>query len=349
MDDQRAAVMPQQPDGGRSSADAIEQNELLHPPRSGGEPVIVAQELSKSFGDQVAVDKVTFEVERGMIFGYVGPSGSGKTTSIRLLTGVERPTSGKVAVLERDPTRFTESLRRRIGYMPQHFVLYPDLSVEENLNFAASIYGMSPFRGKRIREMLDFVELSADRYKLTRHLSGGMQRRLNLAATLIHEPDLLFLDEPTAGIDPVLRRKIWDRIKELRAQGRTFFVTTQYVADTANCDMVGIMDEGRLLHLDTPEGLRRLAYGGDIVHLKAANPIDYHQIDQLSALPVVKAPVARLDDSSVRMVVDEAKTAIPTILDSCKASGLPVQSVEPYYPPYDDVFVELLRKEHERG
>ena len=181
--------------------------------------VISAKHLTKKFGDETAVQDVSFDVPRASIFGFIGPSGSGKTTTVRLLTGVYTPTDGQVIVLDRNPARFSQSERARIGYMPQLFVLYPNLTVWENLNFAASLYGMSLFRGKRLKEALNFVELYEHRSKLARNISGGMLRRLSLATTLVHDPQLLFLDEPTAGIDPVLRRKFWDHFRELKDQG----------------------------------------------------------------------------------------------------------------------------------
>src|SRR5512143_371187 len=229
--------------------------------------VISVQHLTKKFGDETAVQDVSFDVSRASIFGFIGPSGSGKTTTIRLLTGVYTPTDGQVIVLDHNPAQFSRNERARLGYMPQLFVLYPNLTVWENLNFAASLYGMGLFRGKRLKGALKFVELYEHRWKLARDISGGMLRRLSLAATLVHDPQLIFLDEPTAGIDPVLRRKFWDHFRELKSQGRTIFITTQYVSEADNCDLVGVMNEGRLVLVDTPDRLRQRAMGGDVVEL----------------------------------------------------------------------------------
>src|SRR5215212_2078387 len=229
--------------------------------------IIRTRELTKVFGGETAVDAITMDVPEGSTFGFIGPSGSGKTTTVRLLMGLHEPDAGEVSVLGARPARFTRHDRERIGYLPQLFVLYPDLTIWENMNFAASLYGVPFLRAKRLDELLDLVELREDKHKLVRDTSGGMQRRLSLAATLIHDPDLVFLDEPTAGIDPILRKKFWDYFKELQTNGHTLFITTQYVGEAGYCDFVGVMSEGRLLSVDTPEGLRREAYGGDIVKL----------------------------------------------------------------------------------
>lgn len=183
--------------------------------------IISAKHLTKKFGDETAVQDVSFDVPRGSIFGFIGPSGSGKTTTVRLLTGVYTPTDGQAIVFDHSPAKLSQSERVHLGYMPQLFVLYPNLTVWENINFAASLYGMSLFRGKSLKAALTFVELYEHRSKLARNISGGMLRRLSLASTLVHDPQLLFLDEPTAGIDPVLRRKFWDHFRELKNQGRT--------------------------------------------------------------------------------------------------------------------------------
>lgn len=311
-----------------------------------GPAIIHTRNLTKQFGEEVAVRDVTFDVPPGQIFGFIGPSGSGKTTTIRLLTGYYAPTSGEVAVFGRPPTKFKQDTRERVGYMPQLFVLYPHLSVWENLNFVASIYGMSPFRGKRLNAILDFVEMKKDKRKLAREISGGMQRRLSLAATLIHDPELIFLDEPTAGIDPVLRQKFWDHFRELRQAGRTLFVTTQYVSEANYCDLVGVMTEGALLTVDTPAGLRHQAYGGEILDLQASEPLDYQTEYRLRDLPFVKkGQVRRTGPNSLRLTVDEASTAIPALLEWCRDNNIPVESVEEFTPPFDDVFVELVQKE----
>jgi ABC-2 type transport system ATP-binding protein len=224
-------------------------------------------------------------------------------------------------------------------------VLYPDLTVIENMNFAASLYGVPFRRGKRIRSLLDFVELSEHRFKLARNLSGGMQRRLSLAATLIHKPELLFLDEPTAGIDPMLRRKIWDYFKELQTQGYTMLVTTQYVGESAYCDYVGVMAAGRLLLVDTPEGMRHRAFGGDVVNLRTMQAIPPNERARLEQFDFVVAPVVQVNTREVRLVVKEADTALPPLMDWARDSNLGIESIGEYQPPFDDVFVKLVRQE----
>lgn len=309
-----------------------------------GDIAISASGLTKTFGHSTAVQDVSFEVPRGTILGFIGPSGSGKTTTVRLLAGIYKATEGEVTVLGTRPTDFTPDTREKIGYMPQLFALYPELTVWENLNFAASIYGMSFNRDKRLNELLDFVNLDEDKRKLARNLSGGMKRRLSLAATLVHNPELLFLDEPTAGIDPVLRRKFWDHFKELQQEGRTLFVTTQYVGEAAYCDKVGVMADGRLLMLETPQDLRRRAYGGEVVDLHTKERLTHKDLQRLSKLPFVCARTKRLDDvNGVRLIVDNASTAIPALLDWCHQEYVTTESVEEYLPPFDDVFVELVK------
>ncbi|MGE5224378.1 MAG: ABC transporter ATP-binding protein [Omnitrophica WOR_2 bacterium] len=304
---------------------------------------ISARNLTKRFGAEAAVDHATFDVPRGSVFGFIGPSGSGKTTTIRLLTGIYKPTEGQVVVLGKDPTKFSHKNRAKLGYMPQLFVLYPNLTVWENLNFAASIYGMSLFRGKRLNQVLDFVELREHRHKLVRNISGGMQRRLSLATTLVHNPELIFLDEPTAGVDPVLRRKFWDHFKELQHQNRTLFVTTQYVNEASYCDLVGVMANGHLLMVDTPQGLRKRAFKGDVINIRTVEPIDYMVEQQLNNLAMVRGSVIRQGPSKMRMVVDEARTAIPDLMEWMRSKNIGVDSVEEYLPPFDDVFVELVK------
>jgi ABC-2 type transport system ATP-binding protein len=308
--------------------------------------VIQAQELTKKFGEETAVDSLTMNVPRGTIFGFIGPSGCGKTTTVRMLTGVHKPTSGHVEVLDKDPYQFSKSDREKIGYLIQNFVLYPELTVLENLGFAASFYGVSLFgRAKRFKHLLEFVELTEARGKLAGALSGGMKRRLSLAATMVHNPELLFLDEPTAGIDPILRRKFWDYFKELQNEGHTLFVTTQYVGEAAYCDLVGVMYDGRLLMVETPENLRKKAFGGEIVSIKTSEYIRFESRKKLESLPFVHGKIKLISDQEIEIIVDEASTAIPALIEACKADRINIETIEEILPPYDDVFVKLITKE----
>lgn len=308
--------------------------------------VIDAHELTKMFGEEAAVNTLTMNVPRGSIFGFIGPSGCGKTTTVRLLTGIHKPTSGEVTVLGKQPIHFSKSDREKIGYLIQNFVLYPELTVWENLNFAASFYGVGLLRRHgRLNKLLEFVELKEDKNKLASALSGGMKRRLSLAATLVHNPELLFLDEPTAGIDPLLRRKFWDFFKELQEEGHTLFITTQYVGEAAYCDLVGVMYEGKLLMVESPEGLRRKAYGGDIIGIKTAEWIRYENRKKLESLPFVRGKVKVINDQEIELIVDDASTAVPAVMEAAKAERINIETIEEISPPFDDVFVRLIEKE----
>jgi ABC-2 type transport system ATP-binding protein len=320
------------------------ESSQLEPVQATG-AVISAQHLTKKFGHETVVQDVSFDVPRASIFGFIGPSGSGKTTTVRMLTGVYTPTEGQVTVLDRSPANFSQSDRTRIGYMPQLFVLYPNLTVWENLNFAASLYGMGLLRGKRLKAALTFVELDEHRSKLARNISGGMLRRLSLAATLVHDPELLFLDEPTAGIDPILRHKFWEHFRELKNQGRTIFITTQYVSEADNCDLVGVQNNGKLLLVDTPQGIRHHAYGGEMVDFRTTEPFDFQAEAQLRSLPFVRDKTVRTGSNSMRLIVDEAGTATPELMNWAQQQNIQVQSVEEYLPSFEDVFVELVRPE----
>jgi ABC-2 type transport system ATP-binding protein len=316
----------------------------MAPSTLGSTAAVHARGVTKLFADGVGVHDLSLDVERGTIFGFIGPSGSGKTTTIRLMTGILAPDGGELSVLGKAPTEFDRSDRSRLGYMPQLSVLYPHLSIWENLGFSASLFGV-PWRGrrKRMREQLQFVELDGARTRLLRESSGGMQRRLALAATLIHTPDLLFLDEPTAGIDPILRRKVWDHFTDLRNQGRTLFVTTQYVGEAAYCDRVGVLAEGRLIAVDTPEGLRRQAFGGEVLDVVFTAPLLAPQIDHLAEITAATR-VERIGFREVRLVVADAGEASPQVTAWATEAGVEIESVEPYLPAFDDVFVELITK-----
>ena len=302
---------------------------------------VQAAGLTKKFAKGAGVFDIDLEVATGQIVGLIGPSGSGKTTTVRLTTGLLTPDSGSVEVLGQDPLRFTTKTRARIGYMAQESVFFPDLTLRENLNFAASLYGMPYRRREQIDEMIEFLDLGDVMDRLLRRASGGEKRRLSLAATLIHDPDLMFLDEPTAGVDPILRRKFWDHFEHLSDSGATMIVTTQYVGEAAYCDFVGVLSSGRILAFDTPEGLRRRAFGGEQLDVVFATPPHHDDVTSLSGASEVHK-LQWLDDHTIRISVDDAGSYAPTVVEWARQRDVPIEKTEPYLPPYDDVFVELV-------
>lgn len=317
--------------------------------RNGTAPaqMIDAQGLELLFAEDSGIHDLSLQVPEGTIFGLIGPSGSGKTTLVRLMTGVRHPTKGKLRVLGQSPSHFSTRTRERIGYLPQQFMLYPNLTVWENLNFMASLYGMGYFRRRRrLNSLLELVELGTVRNRLGNQLSGGMQRRLSLACALVHNPALIFADEPTAGIDPVLRGKFWEYFRDLRNEGRTLFVTTQYVGEAAYCDLVGVMSNGRLIHVDTPQGLRRTALGGEVIKLVVdqAHLIDTAQLlmEQPNIHDVRRS---QREPGLLYIYVDRAGEALPQIFTTLNAHpDISVQVAEEYQPPFDDIFVRLMEQ-----
>lgn len=305
------------------------------------DPIVATSGLTKRYGADAGVFDIELVVPDGKIVGLIGPSGSGKTTTIRLLTGLLVPDTGDVRVLGEEPVSFTAQTRARIGYMPQDSVYYPDLTLRENLNFAASLYGMPYRRHHRIGEVIEFLDLGAAAGRLLRDASGGEKRRLSLAATLIHDPGLLFLDEPTVGVDPVLRRRVWDHFEYLAGGGATLLVTTQYVGEAAYCDYVGVLAAGRIIALETPEDLRRLAFGGELLDVEFATAPHHEDVASLGERPEVRSLTWR-DPRSVRLSVGDAGGAAPQIVDWAQSRSVELVKTEPYLPPFDDVFVELV-------
>lgn len=284
------------------------------------------------------------DVAKGSIVGLIGPSGSGKTTTVRMMAGLLAADSGTIEVLGENPTKFRRDTRARLGYMPQSAVLYPDLTLAQNLRFAASLFGMrTRARRKRIKELVSFVELDGAIGRLPREASGGEKRRVALAAALVHSPDLIFLDEPTAGLDPVLRKKFWDRFDNLAESGRTLVITTQYVGEAAYCDLVGVLADGRLLILDTPDGLRNAAFGGELVDIVFTERPTREEVAAFAGLPGNGAH-QWIEDRWIRIVVEDAGTAIPLITAWATEHGATIEKVEPHVPPFDDIFVELVEK-----
>ncbi len=316
--------------------------------RSKDKFIIQMDGASHDFGGGAGIFEIDIQIKPGTILGFIGPSGCGKTTTIRLVNGTLPPTSGNVSVFGIDPKDFTEKERTKIGYIPQQFILYPNLSVEENLHFLGSIYGMHrKDRSQEMDSLLEFVELTEARKRLGSKLSGGMQRRLMLAGALLHEPDLLIADEPTAGIDPILRARIWDNFRELRAQGKTLLVTTQYVGEAAYCDLVAVMRKGRLVIVDTPRELQRKAMCGEVIQMqipsRRLSAARRFLEEQDQVLRVERQPNT---EDSLFVYVDDAGKELPRLLKLLREEkNLTPQVAEHYLPSFDEVFVRLIQQD----
>lgn len=305
---------------------------------------VATQGLTRHFGQVQAAQDITFEVEPGTILGVIGPSGSGKTTLLRMLTGTLAPTSGWVRVLDEDPLHFRPQTRERIGYMPQSFVLYPDLTARENIDFVAALFGLLwRRRYRRTREVLRLVDLWEARGRRAKDLSGGMQRRLTLACALVHDPRLCFFDEPTAGIDPVLRLSIWEEFRRLRDDGRTLVVTTQYVTESEFCDKVAVIAEGRLVAYAPPEQLRQEAYGGEPIVIETELAVEKAELGELTFLRSLE-PEGGLTGPQHRFqaVTDDASQASPRIIEALQQRGIGVKAIHEATPTFDEVFARLI-------
>lgn len=303
-------------------------------------PAIEARELTKRFGSVTAVDRLTLSVASGEIFGLVGPDGAGKTTTLRLLTGVMQSTSGSVRVLDLDITRDPEAVRHRIGYVPQSSSLYVDLSVLENLQFHADLFGIPRVeRDRKAAELLAFSRLEPFAKRLCRNLSGGMRQKLALCAALIHRPEVLFLDEPTIGVDPVSRREFWLLIYQLLQQGLTLLVSTPYLDEAERCHRVGLMDHGRLVACDSPSGLRGML-SGTLLELRGPAPEAVSPL--LSRLPEVRE--AQVFGDALHLVVSDVARDRPRIQALLAAEGIPEAQIRPIVPSLEDIFVTLLRE-----
>ena len=305
-----------------------------------GEPAAELVAASRRFEDVVALDEVSLRFRPGSLVGVIGPSGAGKTTAIRMLTGGLRPTTGSVRVLGEDPIALRSETRERIGFMPQHVSLYDDLTAAENLDFVASLFGSLLLeRRRRIREVLDWLDLGAARNRRASALSGGMQRRLQLGCALIHDPDLVFLDEPTSGIDPIVRQTIWTELRRLRDAGRTLIVTTQNVSEAEECDDVALIADGRLVAFAPPGELRRLAFGGEVLEVETSGMIDAATLERHPLIDDVR----QVGPRRLIVVTTDAGTATPAVVAAIEAAGGAVASIGESRPSFDEVFVRLVR------
>jgi len=302
--------------------------------------VVEARDLSKRFGRLTAVDGLTLSLNRGEIFGLVGPDGAGKTTVLRLLTGVMPASAGSATVLGQEVTRDPEPIRHRIGYVPQSTSLYADLSVLENLQFHADLFGLPRVeRARKTAELLAFSRLEPFARRLARHLSGGMRQKLALCCALIHQPEVLFLDEPTIGVDPVSRREFWLLIYHLLRQGVTLMVSTPYLDEAERCQRVGLMDHGRLIACDTPTALRQLL-PGVLAELRGPSPETV--LPLVRRFPDVKE--VQVFGDTLHLVVQDAEGALPRLRAALAAQGVSGVQLRVILPSLEDVFVTLLRE-----
>lgn len=300
------------------------------------EAVIQVQNLTRRFGDFVAVDHINFEVQAGEVVGYLGPNGSGKTTTIRMLLGLLEPSDGKATVLGFDAFKQSEEVRSRVGYMSQKFAIYDDLTVLENLTFYGGVYGITD--KSRVLRTLELVGLTGHESTLTRSLSAGWRQRLALGIALVHEPRLLFLDEPTSGVDPTARRAFWDLIYELAENGVTILVTTHYMDEAEYCERVGIMRAGKLLAMDTPSKLKQTIIPGDVWEVYA-EPLQAG----LAVLPELDGVLrVGLAGDHLRTITEKGKRKEDLAM-ALAARGVSIKDIVIGEPTLEDVFISLAR------
>jgi drug efflux transport system ATP-binding protein len=305
-----------------------------------GHPIAVqVDHLTRRFGDFVAVDNISFEVSKGEIFGFLGPNGAGKSTTIRMLCGLLAPSEGGGSVAGFDVCTQAEEIKLNIGYMSQRFSLYEDLRVEENIDFYGGIYGLKGDLLDRRKEWaLSMAGIKQHRRSLTAILSGGWKQRLALACAILHEPPIIFLDEPTSGVDPLSRRRFWDLIYAMADQGITVFVTTHYMEEAEYCNRIALIFGGRMIAIGSPLELKTHLMQEQIVDLRCPAPQDV--IDVLTALPEIRD--ASLFGAGLHIVTGDSKSAIAAIHRTLGDRGIPIQTLERIQPSMEDVFVSLI-------
>ncbi len=300
--------------------------------------IINASQLSRSFRKVAALCKIDLDIRRGEIFGLVGPDGAGKTTMLRLLAAVMKPTSGRVTVAGYDTVKDAEAIRTHVGYMPQKFSLYGDLSVQENLQFYADIFGVyGAERQRRFEQVLSFAHMSDIPERRAKQLSGGMQKKLGLACTLIHRPDVLLLDEPTTGVDPVSRREFWDLLTELHIQGTTIVVSTPYMDEAERCNRIGLLFKGQLIECGTP---------GEIKAMVKGQVVEFHpdQLEAARALLDRKPGVLEVQvyGTLLHVFVEDASAVWPRLQTILSEGAIQFDNVRLIHPRMEEAFISLI-------
>ncbi len=306
---------------------------------------IVVQDLTKKFGDFMAVDHVSFHVDTGQIFGWLGPNGAGKTTTIRILLGLMKPTSGDTFVLGFNSATQAKDVHARIGYMSQQFTLYPDLTPKENIRFYGLVHGLSSSElRQRIPEIIRMAGLEGRENVLTSTLSGGWKQRLALGCAIVHRPQVVFLDEPTAGVDPISRRNFWELIYGMAREGVTVLVTTHYMDEAELCQRIGFISQGRLVALDAPAKLKLTEMRGQVLEIRVANP------DR--AMRVLKAAQQSgqiaLDEvalygAQIHAVVPDARQYMSSVRNLLEAENIEIKGIEWIAPTLEDVFISSVK------
>jgi ABC-2 type transport system ATP-binding protein len=301
-------------------------------------PAVVFDRVTRRYGAVTALDEVTFEVPRGEMFGLIGPDGAGKTTAIRVLCGLLHADAGTVSVLGHHPVRDRRDLVQSVGYLSQRFSLYGDLSIDENIAFFAEIHGVRRYDERRER-LLELTQLTPFRARLADRLSGGMKQKLALACTLVHEPRLVVLDEPTTGVDPVSRREFWKLLSEFLEQGITILVSTPYLDEAERCARVGLLHEGRVIALDSPDALRK-SLPGALVEVTSDQPDAV--VEALHAAPAVTGVQTFGTRVHVRLAARAGGHAAEGVGQALAARAVPVRRVRAIPPSLEDVFIERL-------
>jgi len=311
----------------------------MHNNLAASEYAVTVENLEKWFGNFQAVNKVSFQVKRGEIFGFLGPNGAGKSTTMRMLCGIITPTAGKATVIGFDVFQQSELIKAHIGYMSQKFSLYEDLTVEENIDFYSGIYQI-PQAEKKARKdwVVTMAGLDEHRSSLTSILPGGWRQRLALGCALLHKPPVIFLDEPTSGVDPISRRNFWNLIYQLAAEGVTVFVTTHYMDEAEYCDRLAMIYRGELVAIGTPDELKVKYMSADILNLECPDP--FAMLQALQGISEIKE--AALFGRGLHLAVEDAQSAIPVIVAVLKEQKLSYTKLGEINPSLEDVFVSII-------